>query len=388
MSSPGLANWTGTFELSTFDDIRASGCVFPIEPASPIRTLARVPPSPRFPLPKLWAQRDLIIYPDEYAVFHDAIVTGTGAFIADGRIFTKDVFYPTGENSGRHPDNVALFLSEYNIRANGRSVTIEANLPIESKKGTHFLLMDNNRGNFWHFVHDILTKFYVMDRLPTSISSDMTVIRQKLKLEMQNFLLPHFLRERRSAAMRRGAMWRVERLIAPARANGLTGFSVNALEYVRKKLLALSDELACGDEGFQAGDRTPTYVSRRGARANQGRDIHNIDDREKMLSLYNFQTVFLEDIKPVDQIILMGRTLILLGIHGAGLANQFFLREGSKVIEITGSYKNASPQTPDSMARDSQIFGLGGYISSPYTVKDKIFVDTKHVHEIIRSLQA
>jgi hypothetical protein len=379
------ATWTQAVTLSTFDDVRHLGCIYPAGSRGSGAKLRRVPPSGCFPLPKAWSDLELENYPDEYAVFEDAIVTGAGAFIVGDRLFNRDVFFPTGANSGRHPDNIGLYLKEYFPRHEAGKFILESTKIPASSKGTHFLLMDNNRGNFWHFIHDCLTKFLILDGLPEHLQHNISIIRQKNKLDMQNFLLPHFVKDRKTLSVGRGDLLRVERLVVPARANGLTGFSISAMHFVRNKLLEISDDLFATDLD-SADARRPTYISRRGARSNQGREIYNIDELERILALYDFRFVKLEDISPVDQIKIMRETSTLLGVHGAGLANQFFLNRGSNVVEITGAPRGGQPQTPDLMTRDSQIFGLGGYVSVPYHIKDKIFVDTKKVVEILERI--
>jgi hypothetical protein len=73
------------------------------------------------------------------------------------------------------------------------------------------------------------------------------------------------------------------------------------------------------------------YVSRRKAR---GRKILNEDALLARLNGLAVVNVCLEDFTFRDQVALMSRTKVLVGMHGAGLTNLMFMPAGSSVIEI------------------------------------------------------
>ena len=70
------------------------------------------------------------------------------------------------------------------------------------------------------------------------------------------------------------------------------------------------------------------------ARKGPTRKIHNIEQVEAFLSKYDFETIYLEGMSIVDQILLFQSAEFVIGPHGAGLANLLFCEPGTKVIEF------------------------------------------------------
>jgi glycosyltransferase involved in cell wall biosynthesis len=67
------------------------------------------------------------------------------------------------------------------------------------------------------------------------------------------------------------------------------------------------------------------------------RKIHNIEQVQAFLSRYDFETVCLEGMSIVDQILLFQSAEFVIGPHGAGLSNLVFCEPGTKVIEFMPS---------------------------------------------------
>jgi glycosyltransferase involved in cell wall biosynthesis len=70
------------------------------------------------------------------------------------------------------------------------------------------------------------------------------------------------------------------------------------------------------------------------ARRGPTRKIHNIEQVQKFLANYNFETIYLEGMKVADQILLFQSAEFVISPHGAGLANLLFCEPGTKVIEF------------------------------------------------------
>ncbi len=67
------------------------------------------------------------------------------------------------------------------------------------------------------------------------------------------------------------------------------------------------------------------------------REIHNIEQVQAFLSKYDFETVYLEGMRVVDQILLFQSAEFVIGPHGAALTNLLFCEPGTKVIEFMPS---------------------------------------------------
>jgi len=86
-----------------------------------------------------------------------------------------------------------------------------------------------------------------------------------------------------------------------------------------------------------AGLRGPRNRRLLVARKIHARRIHNIGQVEAFLARYDFETVYLEGMSFVDQILAFQSAEFIIGAHGAGLANLLFCEPGTKVIELIPS---------------------------------------------------
>jgi prepilin-type processing-associated H-X9-DG protein len=79
------------------------------------------------------------------------------------------------------------------------------------------------------------------------------------------------------------------------------------------------------------GERTAVYVSRAKATA---RKLINEADVKRLTEAHGFETVYLEEHTPEEQVAIMAGASIVLGTHGGGLANILYCDEGTPVVEI------------------------------------------------------
>jgi capsular polysaccharide biosynthesis protein len=81
---------------------------------------------------------------------------------------------------------------------------------------------------------------------------------------------------------------------------------------------------------FRQADKRRLLIVRKGA----VRKIYNLPQVEAFLRNRGFETVVLEDLDFVDQILLFQSAEFVVGAHGAGLANLVFCEPGTKIIEF------------------------------------------------------
>jgi capsular polysaccharide biosynthesis protein len=83
-----------------------------------------------------------------------------------------------------------------------------------------------------------------------------------------------------------------------------------------------------------AGLRSPRKRRLLVARKGPTRKIQNIEQVQDVLSRYDFDTVYLEGMSMLDQILLFQNAEFIISPHGAALANLLFCEPGTKVIEL------------------------------------------------------
>jgi len=113
------------------------------------------------------------------------------------------------------------------------------------------------------------------------------------------------------------------------------------------------------------------YISRN--RSNR-RLIENEKELKKVLKIYNFKTVYMEKLSFKDQIKLMSKTNIILGLHGAGLTNMLWLKKNSVLLEL----KPENDKYLNCYYNISKILGLKYFYS--ICKKNSLFVNSKNAN--------
>lgn len=132
-----------------------------------------------------------------------------------------------------------------------------------------------------------------------------------------------------------------------------------------------------------------TYISR--AKANR-RVVTNEKDLEAVLARLGFQTHYMETLTLREQMTICSESEILIGLHGAGLANMLFLPRGSLVIEMRRD--NGSPSCFFRMAHALSIDykPFYGACNPSDMIKNEIFVDMsfcpEHLEEELKKALA
>lgn len=93
------------------------------------------------------------------------------------------------------------------------------------------------------------------------------------------------------------------------------------------------------------------YISRQGS----GRKIENAEIIERLLLKAGFETVFLERMTFEDQVRKLSTASVIIGCHGAGLANMMFSPQGATIVEFT------HPQYPDFFFQEATSLGHSYY---------------------------
>lgn len=120
----------------------------------------------------------------------------------------------------------------------------------------------------------------------------------------------------------KGGVIRCRRAILPTNFTHPLDVSPRQLDLLRRSFLKTAGEVGPGRR---------IYVSRRDA---ANRRIANEDEVRARLARRGFETVTMSELSPADQAALFHGADVVIGAHGAALANLAFCREGTKVIEV------------------------------------------------------
>ncbi len=118
-----------------------------------------------------------------------------------------------------------------------------------------------------------------------------------------------------------------EKVIIPQRVAGAFALSEfpGIIDLIRKKFLNDSKRFIC-----DKGERI--YISRNDAK--NGRSVVNEEDLISLLKKYNFEILNMTEYSFEQQISIMMNAKVLIGPHGAGMANSIFMPFNSLVLEM------------------------------------------------------
>jgi hypothetical protein len=136
--------------------------------------------------------------------------------------------------------------------------------------------------------------------------------------------------------------------------------------------------------GLYAGSRGPRNKRLLVARKGLTRKFHNLEQVEASIASYGFQTVDLQGMSSVDQILLFQSAEFVIGAHGAGLSNLLFCEPGTKIIELMPSVEFRSYFWSISQKLDL-VYGLQ-FCANGY--EDDMAVDIDKLQTLIRMVDA
>lgn len=178
-------------------------------------------------------------------------------------------------------------------------------------------LAGNWAPNYWHWLFDNLPKVVLAEKAGfrgVYLVPDQPFIRESLEI---------LGIDKARVAYHDGRLWQIRRLYVPTPIDGQKISDYPLLTGELRRAL-------CGSGG--GGTSRRIYISRN--RGNQIRRIVNEADFNDLVRRYSFETCFLEDLSFRQQLSLFSSAEAVIGPHGAGFANTFFLPEEALVIEL------------------------------------------------------
>ncbi len=178
-------------------------------------------------------------------------------------------------------------------------------------------LAGNWAANYWHWLFDNLPKVVLAEKSGFRglyVVPDQPFVRDSLEI---------LGIEKARVLCNDGRLRLIRRLFVPTPIDGqkISDFPLLTQE-MRRSLC----------RGGEAGPRRRIYISRN--RGEQIRRIVNEAPFNELVARYSFETCFLEDLSFRQQLSLFSTAEAVIGPHGAGFANTFFLPEKALVIEL------------------------------------------------------
>lgn len=192
---------------------------------------------------------------------------------------------------------------------------------VKRYKGVYFWAIDEWSHGFFHWVMDALSRIFCIHEyepgakllLPEEYKT-IDFVQDSLKIF--DFEIVYYK-----------APIRVEKLISCSYIAPSGNYNIDILKRLKNKYL----------EYYSIGSDLPyqnIYISRKKAFR---RKLINEDEIINVLAEFNFEIVYLEDYNWEEKVKLMNRAKNVITIHGAGITNCLFMKEGTNLLELRKS---------------------------------------------------
>jgi len=186
---------------------------------------------------------------------------------------------------------------------------------------TYLLIHHPWASNYWHWMTEVILRVWMVRNdigkmiliLPDNMKN-MSFVKQSL--EGFKFKRVFYIPEGKHLLVRNLCVPEVKRVA--------DSYYPEELQKIRKYYLHKNKTIHAG-----FGERL--YISRK---KSAKRKVVNEDDVEEMLRKYGFDCIHNEDFDFNEQVSLYSKARYVISIHGAGLTNMLFMKEGASVMEL------------------------------------------------------
>ncbi|MFA1822881.1 DUF563 domain-containing protein [Virgibacillus oceani] len=231
-----------------------------------------------------------------------------------------------------------------------------------SYKGTWGVLAWAGHTNYWHWLHDTLGRYHLLElsgyNIDKYVLPPLTLPFQRETIRMLG------IPENKIIQLAPGEHLRAEKLVLPSIPFNAGTCVKWAIEFLRERFLKSVSKKYSSDF-----DRI--YISREDA---AWRKVANENRFLKLLGEKGFKKVTLSSLTVQEQINLFSSAKVIISPNGAGLANLMFCQPGTKVIQLFTT-------TSDEFVKIGQYLNLDYHL-----LKCRIANPGSRGHEVIKNL--
>ena len=313
------------YDVQTFDD-----GAMPLGPEKIVRGV----------LPDGWKIPQSVIMP-KIATLRDAVVFSIGlVLLPDGRYCFSDTRF-AGEGYLKSPRKFFARKGMF-FHADPKTISTltQHRMRCIDIPGRCFSTIAGKKGNFGHFVHDVLSRIYYED-LGALVPGRDRVIAPPLRMPMQKALFRKIFEGYEIVWVPPDVAIRVEKLLLPANLCTRASFNPAAIA-------ALAGRMRRIMEPYEQVERRKVCVSRsdgtrRWGMQAHGRDFVNMEAYETLMRKKGYQIANVSTLGPEAQLSLWGNTSDIVGIHGAGMMNMIMMPSGGNYTEIAVATPQGKP---------------------------------------------
>jgi len=202
------------------------------------------------------------------------------------------------------------------------------------------------RDNYYHWLIDVLPRIIILEKELKKFKNLNLLVPDFNNSYQKESLDCFFKKKTNLISLNENKFSKFKKITLCSNNENYEYFNFHLLSKLKKKILIKANEKKI----FFNNEFQKIYISRSDAR-NKRSFKHN-QEIEKFLIKNGFKIVVLSEFSFLEKAMIFNKANVILGLHGAGLANILFSKKKTKIIEIT------SPKWPDMFEKLSKCLML------------------------------
>lgn len=239
-------------------------------------------------------------------------------------VLCEDALFRGDSGSVFTADRHVLIDGDYYLRwkTGPRAYTGRLPAPRERIGGLCSSVWTGEHANYYHWLVDALLRLHSLEQYGEAVTLLMPSAMSVLQRESLQRCLPRNVSLR---LVEEGSWFTVERFLVPSflTPHTLRFLPPDSVRWLRERFI--------GSGKAPAGNGNRIYISRDDAAR---RRVSNEADVRRMLAAHGFGTVRFSQCTMEEQVAICAGASVLVGAHGAGLANLLFARPGAALVEL------------------------------------------------------
>ena len=203
------------------------------------------------------------------------------------------------------------------------------------------------KDNYYHWLIDVLPRLIILEK-EINKNKDINLLVPDCNISYQKESIKCFFKNKKTnlVSLYNNKFSQFKKIILCSNNENFEYLNYYLLSKLKKKILyQAKKKIFIFNKTFEK-----IYISRDDAR--NKRSLKHDQEFENFLVKEGFKIVVLSEFSFLEQAIIFNRAKVILGLHGAGLANILFSKKKTKIIEFT------SPKWPDMFEKLSKCLML------------------------------
>ena len=202
------------------------------------------------------------------------------------------------------------------------------------------------RDNYYHWLIDVLPRLIILER-ELKNKTNLNLLVPDFKNSYQKESLNCFFKKKTNfISLNNNKFSKFKKIILCSNNENFEYFNYHLLSKLKIRVLRIAKK----KKFFFENEFTKIYISRSDAR--NKRSLKNDKKIEKILIKKGFKIVILSKFSFLEKALIFNQAKVILGLHGAGLANILFSKKNTKIVEIR------SPKWPNMFEKLSKCLKL------------------------------